>query len=107
MKQIKVQCPAKINLTLKVLNKRADGFHNIDSIMQTINLFDYLTVTVENSENFEIELSGTSLEIPYKKKNLVYKAAKLFFDETSYGKNKIKIFIEKNIPVAAGLAGGS
>ena len=45
MQSIKVQCPAKINLTLKVINKREDGFHNIESIMQTINLFDYLTIS--------------------------------------------------------------
>ena len=49
MLSIKVQCPAKINLTLKVINKREDGFHNIESIMQTINLFDYLTISVENN----------------------------------------------------------
>ena len=51
---MKVQCPAKINLTLKVTGKRPDGFHNIESIMQTISLYDYLTIDVEKSENFEI-----------------------------------------------------
>ena len=56
-KQIKIQCPAKINLTLKILNKRADGFHEIDSIMQTINLFDYLNIEVEKSSKNEIFLS--------------------------------------------------
>lgn len=49
---MKVQCPAKINLTLKVTGKRPDGFHNIESIMQTISLYDYLTIDVEKSENF-------------------------------------------------------
>ena len=48
MQSIKIQCPAKINLLLKVLNKREDGFHNIESIMQTIDLFDYLTINIEN-----------------------------------------------------------
>jgi 4-diphosphocytidyl-2-C-methyl-D-erythritol kinase len=52
-------------------------------------------------------LSGTSDEIPYNEKNLVYKAAKLFFDEIEDSKYTVSIFIEKNIPVAAGLAGGS
>ena len=61
---MKVQCPAKINLTLKVTGKRPDGFHNIESIMQTISLYDYLTIDVEKSENFEINLSGNSTEIP-------------------------------------------
>ena len=106
MLSVKIQCPAKINLTLKVLGKRPDGFHDIESIMQTISLYDYLTISVEPSDILQIELSGNSNEIPYNEKNLVYKAAKLFCEElkTSY---KISIRIEKNIPVAAGLAGGS
>ena len=103
---IKIQCPAKINLTLKVTGKRDDGFHNIESVMQTIDLFDYLTISAEKSDKTEIILSGTSDEIPYNEKNLVYKAAKLLLDET--GKCcKVTCHIEKNIPVAAGLAGGS
>lgn len=108
MPQIKIQCPAKINYTLKVNGKREDGFHNIESIMQTIALFDYLTIKLEPSNILEILLSGTSDEIPYNEKNLVYKAAKLFFETLNLpNKYKINIFIEKNIPVAAGLAGGS
>ena len=104
---IKIQCPAKINLTLKITGKRDDGFHNLDSIMQTISLYDYLTISAEPSEKTEIILSGTSDEIPYNEKNLVYKAAKLFLDVTKINSQKISIFIEKDIPVAAGLAGGS
>lgn len=80
MPEIKVKCPAKINLTLEILNKREDGFHNIQSVMQTINLFDILTIKVEKSENFEIKLSGTSDEIPYDEKNLVHKATLLFLN---------------------------
>lgn len=106
-KSIKVQCPAKINLTLKVINKRDDGFHNIESIMQTISLYDYLTISVENSDKYEINLSGTSDEIPYNEKNLVHKAAMLFVERTNIQPYKINIFIDKNIPVSAGLAGGS
>ena len=106
-KSIKIMCPAKINLTLKVLNKREDGFHNIESIMQTINLFDYLTITVEQSSSFSVKLSGTSNEIPYDKSNIVYKACLLFAERTNLSAHKIDIFIEKHIPVAAGLAGGS
>ncbi len=105
--KLKVQCPAKINLTLKITGKRDDGFHNIESIMQTISLYDYLMIEVLPSENFEIILSGNSTEIPYNEKNLVYKAAKLFFENTNISPQKINIYIEKNIPVAAGLAGGS
>ena len=130
---IRVQCPAKINLTLKVLRKRDDGFHDIESIMQTIDLFDYLTISAEPAANTEIILSGTSDEIPYDERNLVYKAAELFLKKIALVTTKrlsdailhaspmaqrqkkaqvrddmeIKIHIEKNIPVSAGLAGGS
>lgn len=105
--QIKVQCPAKINLTLKILGRRDDGFHDIDSIMQTISLYDYLTIETEASNRFEIHLSGTSGEIPYNEKNIVYKAVLLFVERTNLAPQKISVHIEKHIPVAAGLAGGS
>ena len=107
MKTIKIQCPAKINLDLKVLNKREDGFHNIESVMQTIDLYDYLTIDIEKSIENKIVLSGTSDEIPYDEHNLVYKAAKLFLDEIKPEPVSINIYIEKHIPIAAGLAGGS
>ena len=103
---IKIKCPAKINLTLEIVNRRYDGFHNIKSVMQMISLYDYLTISTAEAKNSSIKLAGTSNEIPYNEKNLVWKAADLFLKET--GKNlNIDIFIEKNIPVAAGLAGGS
>ena len=107
MNMIKIKCPAKINLTLEVVNKREDGFHNIKSIMQMIDLYDYLTIKVFDSEKNEIILSGNSKDIPYDEKNLVYKATKLFLDEAKIENKKIEIYIEKNIPISAGLAGGS
>ena len=107
MQSIKVQCPAKINLTLKVINKREDGFHNIESIMQTINLFDYLTISVEDNTENQILLSGNSTEIPYNEKNLIYKAGILYLEKTGNKNKKISVYIDKNIPVSAGLAGGS
>ena len=105
--QLKVKTPAKINLTLEIVNKREDGFHNIQSVMQLINLYDYLTINVELSNQTEINLSGNSTEIPYNEKNLVYKATELFLNKTGIKDFKINIFIEKNIPISAGLAGGS
>jgi len=113
MHEIKIKTPAKINLTLEVLNKRDDGFHNIQSIMQMIDLYDFLTIQTEESEKTEIFLNGNSDEIPYDSSNLVYKAAKLFFDHINmnyvenYKNFSVNIHIEKNIPVSAGLAGGS
>ena len=104
---IKIKCPAKINLTLEILNKRVDGFHNIKSIMQMISLYDYLDISIEESQKNEILLNGTSNEIPYNEKNLVYKAVDLYLKEANINNAKIKIFIEKNIPISAGLAGGS
>ena len=107
MKSIKVQCPAKINLSLKVTGKRDDGFHNIESIMQTISLYDYLSISMIESDKNIISLSGNSSEIPYNEDNLVYKAAKIFLEEKVKTPKKVVIYIEKNIPVSAGLAGGS
>ena len=54
MKSVKVQCPAKINLDLKDIIKREDGFHNIESIMQTISLYDYLTISITSSSHTSI-----------------------------------------------------
>ncbi|MBP3847407.1 hypothetical protein J6I39_06625 [bacterium] len=107
MQTIKIQCPAKINLNLKVTGKLEGGYHSIESIMQTIDLFDYITINVENSDKTEIILSGNSSEIPYDEHNLAYKAAKLYIDNFKIENKKIDIYIEKNIPIAAGLAGGS
>ncbi len=105
MKTIKIQCPAKINLDLRVYPRdKKTGYHDIKSIMQTINLYDYITLELEEGD--EIILSGTSDEIPYNKENLCYKAAELFFKKINKS-YKLKIYIEKNIPVCAGLAGGS
>lgn len=105
--QIKIKTPAKINLTLEVLGERPDGYHNIQSIMQMINLYDYLTITIEKSDCEKITLWGTSDEIPYDERNLVYKAAKLFLCKTNIHDWHVDVFIEKNIPISAGLAGGS
>ena len=107
MKSINVKTPAKINLTLEVLNKREDGFHNIQSIMQTVSLYDYLTITIEDFSENTISLAGTSNEIPYDEKNIVHKAWKLFCEKKNIKNKKVSVFIEKNIPVSAGLAGGS
>lgn len=107
MKKIKVKTPAKINLTLEIVGKRDDGFHNIKSIMQAVDLFDFIEITVEKSKDNIIEISGNSQEIPYDETNIAYKAAQLFLDATNIQNTKISIDIQKNIPVAAGLAGGS
>lgn len=107
MKSIIVQCPAKINMTLKVVGKREDGFHNIESIMQTIDLFDYLHIAMIESDRTKVTLKGESPDIPYDKTNLIYKAAKLYLDTNALKNYEIVVNIKKHIPVSAGLAGGS
>lgn len=105
--QIKVKTPAKINLTLEITGKREDGFHEIQSIMQMINLYDILTFDIEKSDETKIILSGTNPNIPYNEKNIVYKAIELFMQKTNSAPHTFKVHLEKNIPSEAGLAGGS
>lgn len=107
MRKIKVKTPAKINLTLEILNKREDGFHNLQSIMQTISLYDFLTFEIEPNNTLEINLKGNSTEIPYNESNLIYKAAIKFFEKAEINNIRLNVYIEKYIPIAAGLAGGS
>lgn len=94
---------AKINLTLDVVRKRDDGYHDVDMIMQTVGLCD--KITVEKAPE-GITLSGTGKNLPYDESNLAHKAAKLFLEE-SETPGGAKIHIEKNIPICAGLGGGS
>ena len=107
MKTIKVRTPAKINLSLELLNRMNNGYHNIASVMQTVSLYDYITISVQKSDSQKILLSGNSDNIPYDDKNIVYKAAKLFCEKADLKNIDINIFIEKYIPIEAGLAGGS
>ena len=104
MKSIELKSRAKKNLSIDVLGKREDGYHLVEMIMQTIDLYDIIKIT-ENKIN-EININSNSLDIPLNKNNIVYKAAKVLKDKFNI-KNGLDIFIEKNIPVAAGMAGGS
>ncbi|MBU5266094.1 4-(cytidine 5'-diphospho)-2-C-methyl-D-erythritol kinase [Virgibacillus proomii] len=98
------KAPAKINLSLDVLSKRSDGYHNIEMIMTTIDLADRIILN-ELAED-RIEISLESRYVPSDERNLAYQAASLF--KQTYGIHKgVHITIEKNIPVSAGLAGGS
>lgn len=106
MKRLKllVKAPAKINLSLDVLRKREDGYHDVRMIMTTIDLADRLELT-ELAEN-RIEIVSHNRYVPDDQRNLAYQAAKLIKER--YGVQKgVSIVIEKTIPVAAGLAGGS
>ena len=100
---MKIKAHSKINLTLNVVGKRPDGYHDVDMIMQTLDFGDIVHVEKMLSN---IEISGTGNNVPYDESNIAYKAAKLFFDVTGI-RGGAKIHIEKNIPVCAGMAGGS
>ena len=99
-----LKAPAKINLYLEIINKRPDGYHNIESIMHTVSLFDILEFTLTSGS--EIELSCSDKSLPVDSTNLVYKTAKKMQDKFGV-KQGIKIHLTKNIPMGAGLGGGS
>lgn len=95
----------KINIGLDVLRKRSDGYHDVKMIMQTISLHDRITITrMKNSSDIILETNLNFL--PTNENNIVYKAAKLVKDEFHIS-DGLLIKLEKHIPVAAGMAGGS
>ena len=104
MSSIELKSRAKINLSIDVLGKREDGYHLVEMIMQTINLYDI--IKIKEIDIDEIKINSNSLDIPLNENNIVYKSAKILKDKFNI-KTGVEIFIEKNIPVAAGMAGGS
>jgi len=104
---MKVPAYAKINLYLDVMERRPDGFHNIRSIMHRVSLHDFVTVTKIDGECGSITVNCGDAPIPAGEGNLVWKAAKRFFEYTDIKDYSIHIDIEKHIPISAGLAGGS
>lgn len=104
---MKIPAYAKINLYLDVMERRPDGFHNIKSIMHRVNLCDYVTV-IKNGEGVgNITVNCGAAPLPCGEGNLVWKAAKRFFEYTGINDYSLHIDIEKHIPISAGLAGGS
>ena len=104
MKSIKLKAYGKINLGLDVLGKRDDGYHDLDMIMQSVDLHDVITITKNDSG--EITVKSNTSKIPNDKSNLAYRAAKLLMEEFNIEKG-VEIEIEKNIPISGGMAGGS
>lgn len=95
--------PAKINLFLRILRKRPDGYHDLASVMQQISLYDELTFSLQPKG---IALSCPGSGLPPDEKNLVYLAALALFEHTGYS-GGVAIELDKKIPLAAGLGGGS
>lgn len=102
-KRIIAKSYAKINLSLDVLKRLDNGYHEVKMIMQSVNLFDLI---IADKCESGISLSTNIKTLPTGEKNLAYRAADLFFRETGI-KGGVKILVHKNIPIAAGLAGGS
>jgi 4-diphosphocytidyl-2-C-methyl-D-erythritol kinase len=99
-----VKAPAKLNLRLKITGRRADGYHELVSIMVPVDLFDLLDLRVIRERR--IKLSCEGLQVPADERNLVYQAALSFFSKAGIQQG-VAIKLTKNIPVAAGLGGGS
>ncbi len=101
---IELKSFAKINLGLEVVNKREDGYHNLRTIFQTINLYDKIYIKERGDDKFL--LNGSNREISWEKENTIYKAYLLMKDKFGFQKG-FEVFVEKNIPIQAGLGGGS
>lgn len=105
MDKMVVKTHPKINISLDVLSKRPDGYHEVKMVMQSLAIYD--SVSIELTNDGEISMGTNVKYIPNDKSNIAYKAAALFIDYFNIKKTGVKMFIEKNIPVAAGMAGGS
>ena len=105
MIEISVFAPAKINLTLDVLSKRADGYHDLVSIMQTVSPSDTVNLRVGTGGPWKILCDAAN--IPCDERNLAWKAAKVFCEALCWDPQGLEIEIRKEIPSEAGLAGGS
>ena len=107
MKAVKEKAYAKINLSLNVVGRRADGFHDVETVMHTVSLADEITVEVFPSRMSDVTLRfDGECRLPTDDRNIALKAARLYLDRAGIS-DSVNITLVKNIPVAAGLAGGS
>ena len=104
MKNLRLRAYGKINLGLDVLRRREDGYHEVRMIMQTVGIFDRIDLTLRTEPG--IQVSTNLYYLPTNENNLVYRAAQLLFDEFQIQEG-VQIRLQKYIPVAAGMAGGS
>lgn len=104
MDKIKLKALGKINLGLDVLGRRPNGYHDVRMVMQTVYLYDQ--ILLEKTDKEGISLKTNLFYLPVNENNLAYRAAKMLIDEFAI-KEGVHISLEKHIPVAAGMAGGS
>lgn len=102
---MKVKSAAKINLMLDILKRLDNGYHSLFMIMQSVDLFD--VITVDKNDKKEIVIECDKEGVPCNEKNIAYKCAVKFFEYCGLSDEGVTINIEKNIPMAAGVAGGS
>jgi 4-diphosphocytidyl-2-C-methyl-D-erythritol kinase len=105
LSQLHLQAPAKINLSLKILGKREDGYHQLETVMQKVSLYDDIKLSLTAEPGVRIRCPDATL--PEDNNNIAVQAAQLFLNETGNQNQGICIVIKKNIPIAAGLGGGS
>lgn len=107
--ELKVLAPAKINLSLDIVGKRDDGYHDVAMVMQAVSLYDTVTVSddVDDTQENLVKVTCDVAGIPTDDSNIVCKAAKAFYDYCNIQPKKIAVDIKKQIPSQAGLAGGS
>ena len=107
MDKIELKAYGKINIGLDVIRKREDGYHDLDMIMQTVGVYDDVIISREDgTQTYEIEVSTDADILPNDKGNLAFMAAKVLMEAYDI-KSKVKIDINKRIPIAGGMAGGS
>lgn len=104
MNELNLTAPAKLNLTLDILRRREDGYHDLKMVMIAVDLCDCLTVRLRSDGKIKVRVPGTDL--PEGEDNLAGKAARTFFNETGLAPG-VEITIKKHIPSQAGMAGGS
>lgn len=107
MDKIELKAYGKINIGLDVIRKREDGYHDLDMIMQTVGVYDDVIISREDgTQTYEIEVSTDADILPNDKGNLAFMAAKVLMEAYDI-KAKVKMHINKRIPIAGGMAGGS
>jgi len=104
VKSLTLLAPAKVNYLLEVIRRRPDGYHDLRMVMQRVNLCDTITITLTESLDLKVTCGKTG--VPDGPGNIAWKAARAMLDLTDHGSGAV-IDITKNIPVAAGLGGGS
>jgi 4-diphosphocytidyl-2-C-methyl-D-erythritol kinase len=106
MTAIKLSAYAKINLILRILGKRRDGFHTLNTVLQTVDLRDELSFEFEAAKSFEVNLQLSDPKIPANETNLIHRACKAFHKVHPI-KHRVTINVQKRIPIQSGLGGGS